>query len=98
MLDLLAKVLIPSESEVLFNAVSQLKSLHDWHQKLIKIETIVSTSGSADAMLLIREASTLQRSQQARNTRASSTFPLDSMLLILVVLMMLVNKTIKPRR
>jgi hypothetical protein len=92
---LLFSLLVPSESEALFNAVSQLKSLHDWNNKLTKLTTLSNASGNIDAILLTQEAATIQRTHQARNTRSSSAFPVQSMLLMMVTLLVIINRTMK---
>jgi hypothetical protein len=92
---LLFSLLVPSESEALFNAVSQLKSLHDWNNKLTKLTALSNASGNIDAILLTQEAATIQRTHQARNTRSSSAFPVQSMLLVVVTLLVIINRTMK---
>jgi len=95
--ELLFNLLVPAESEALFNALSQLKSIHDWNHKLTKLTALSNASGNIDAISLTQEAATIQRTHQSRNTPASSTFPVQSMLLMIVTMLTLINRTMKNR-
>ena len=90
--ELLLSLLNPSEFEVLCNTVSQLKSLSNWHQKLIKLESMMAMSELPEAQTIIREATSIQRRKSSRNVQSSVAFPVQSMLLIVLALLVITKK------
>jgi len=94
--ELVFNVTVPTDFEVFVNALEQIKALNDWNHKLINLSEMCKATHNPQAQVLIREAVKMHQVQQSSQGRASSTiFPVQSMLLIVIVIMMLFKKEIK---
>ena len=93
--ELLLNALNPTEAETLFNAIKQLKTLKDWNQKLTKLTDIANTTHDAETTTLVQEVTALQRHNQSNARTSPGVMPVQSMLLIIMVLLTLTQKTLR---
>ena len=93
--ELLLNALNPTEAETLFNAIKQLKTLKDWNQKLTKLTDITNATHDAETTTLVQEITALQRHNQSNVRTSPGVMPVQSMLLIIMVLLTLTKKTLQ---
>ncbi|MGB1012175.1 MAG: hypothetical protein ACPGVP_20845, partial [Thiolinea sp.] len=93
--ELLLNTLTPTESETLFNAIHQLQRLNDWQLKLTKLNDIANASNDTETITLVKEVTVLNRHQNTQPTHSGP--PLQSMLLIIMVMLTLLKNTLRKQ-
>ena len=92
--ELLLNALNPSESEAIFNAITQAMKLQNWSQKLTKLNC---STHDAETTTLIQEATALNRHNQHNARSSHGAMPIQSMLLIILVLLTIAKKTLRQK-